>query len=66
MRKINNLKTIREKAGLTQEELAEKTGICQTGISRVEKGVSDFVGQRWKIIAKALECSIDDLIGNAN
>ena len=60
---MNNLQTLRIKAGLTQAELAEKTGIDQGAISRAEKGVSDFYGQRWKVIAEALYCTIDELLG---
>ena len=63
---MNNLQTFRIKAGLTQAELAEKTGIDQGGISRVEKGVSDFFGQRWKVVAEALECTVDELLGEVN
>lgn len=63
---MNNLEFYRKKAGLTQEELSKKTGILTSGICRVEKGVSDFNGQRWKIIAEALGCSVDELLGKAN
>ena len=60
---MNNLQTFRIKANLTQAELAEKTGIDQGAISRAEKGVSDFYGQRWKAVAKALGCTVDELLG---
>ena len=60
---MNNLQTYRIKAGLTQGELAQRSGIDQGAISRVEKGVSDFYGQRWKALAQALGCTVDDLLG---
>lgn len=60
---MNNLKHYREKAGLSQGELAEKTGIEQSMISRAELGTRDLPGQKWKALAKALECSIDELLG---
>lgn len=60
---MNNLQTFRIKAGLTQAELADKTGINQSNICRVERGVADFNGQNWKIIAEVLECTIDELLG---
>ena len=60
---MNNLRYYREKAGLSQYDLAEKTGIEQSLISRAEKGVKDLPGQRWKVMAKVLECTVDDLLG---
>lgn len=59
---MNNLKYYRENAGLSQYELSERTGIEQSLISRAEIGVKDLPGQRWKVIAKVLNCSIDDLL----
>ncbi len=58
----NKLGFYRTKAGLTQNELAQRSGIDQGAISRVEKGVSDFYGQRWKSLAEALGCTVDELL----
>ena len=60
---MNNLKHYRESAGLTLRELSEKTNIPASALCRAETGVSDLVGQRWKIIARALEISLDKLLG---
>lgn len=60
---MNRLKYYRERANLSQGGLAEKTGIEQSIISRVETGIRDLSGQRWKIIAKALGCTVDELLG---
>ena len=59
----NNLEYYRKQAGLTQQELADKAGVFQTEISRVEKGATDLLGHRWMLIAKALGCTLDELIG---
>lgn len=59
---MNNLAHYRKMAGLTQAELSEKTGIPESALCRAEKGVSDMTGQRWRIAAEALECSIDSLL----
>lgn len=60
---MNKLEHYRLKRGMTQTELAEKSGILQTEISRAEKGVKDFKGQNWAILARALNCSVDELLG---
>lgn len=60
---MNNLEYMRRKAGLTQKELADKSGISESAICRAEKGVTDLPGTRWKALAKALGCSLDELLG---
>lgn len=62
---MNNLKNLREKADLTLAELSEKTGIDESNINRAERGVTDFNGQRWKVLAKALGCTVDELLGDS-
>lgn len=58
---MNNLQTLRLKVGLTQVELAERTGIPQDQISRAEKDTKDLTGRRWVAIAKALGCSVEEI-----
>lgn len=60
---MNNLEAYRRKAGLMKKELAEKTGISESVLCRVEKGSQDMPGLRWALVAKVLECTVDDLIG---
>ena len=50
----------------TMKELADKTGISESAICRAEKGVTDFNGVRWKALAVALECTVDERIKNEN
>ena len=59
---FNNLTYFRTKAGLTIKELSKKTTISESVICRAESGVADMPGNRWVIIAKALDCSLDDLL----
>lgn len=51
----------RKKLNLTQKELAEKTGIKQSAISRVEKGNQNTTVRTLAIIAKGLETSVSEL-----
>lgn len=60
---MNRLRYYRERAGMTQVELAEKSGVEQPEISKVEKGIKDLKGQSWASISKVLECSVDSLLG---
>ena len=60
---MNNLKYFRERVEMSQMELANKTGLEQSRIARVEAGGVDFKGQQWKLIADALDCTVDELVG---
>lgn len=54
---INSLLTMRQKAGLTQEELAKRMGTQKGNISRLEKGSSN---PSWKTLEKyAHACGFD-------
>ncbi len=61
---MNKLEFYRNREGMTQIELAEKSGILQSEISRAEKGAKDLKGQHWVSIAKALGCTVDELLGS--
>lgn len=60
---MNKLQYYRERVGMTQTELAEKSGVEQPEISKTEKGVKDLKGSNWASIARALGCSVDELLG---
>ena len=51
----------RKRRGLTQEELAEHSGISIRTIQRIEKGLSAGSPYTLKVIAEVLEVSTDDL-----
>jgi len=53
----------RKRLGWTQSELAEKSGITQAQISRVEAGRSENITiENLRGIAKAFGCSVVDLL----
>jgi putative transcriptional regulator len=58
---INNLKTLRAEAGLTQAELAERVGVTRKTINTVENGVfipSTVLALK---LAKALSTTVEGL-----
>ena len=57
-----NLREIRILAGLTQKELAERSGVSQTMISAVERGEAQITLIQAKMITNVLGCSLEDLI----
>ncbi len=61
----NNLKELRQKAGLTQAQLAEKSGVNKRMIEYYENGFKDLNKAAFETglkIAEALECDPRDLI----
>lgn len=56
------LKAIRIENGLSQKQLADMVGITQPTYSNIENGKRNPTIKTLKRIAKALGCSIDDLI----
>ena len=58
-----NLKEIRKERGLTQGELAEKIGTNQNNISRYEKNEREPNLKTLKNLSSALNCTLDELIG---
>ena len=58
---MSKLKTIREFQNLTQEELAEKSGISARTIQRIETG-KEPKGYTLRVLAKALKVEEDELL----
>lgn len=58
------VKAARKSLGLTQKELAEKTGYTESGISRIEKGEIDLPVSKIKVLATTLRVPVDYLIGD--
>lgn len=56
-----NIYSKRKRLGLTQEELAERIGIGQQSLSRMEKGRIAPKFERLQIIADTLGCPVADL-----
>lgn len=60
----NPLKIWRTYRGLTQEDLAGKTGLSQSYLAMIEKGERDGTIEAMKLIAKTLDVNVDDLVGS--
>ncbi len=56
------VKELRVKQGLSQEELAEKTGLSLRTIQRIEKGESVPRGDTLKRLSVSLQSAADDII----
>ncbi len=59
----NPVRVWRRHRGLSVKALAEKTGLAQPYISQVETGRRDGTIGTLKKISKALELTLDDLVG---
>ncbi|WP_237478306.1 helix-turn-helix domain-containing protein [Lichenibacterium dinghuense] len=57
-----NLQRLRREAGLSQEELADRSRVHQTYLSGVERGVRNPTVTVLQKIAVALELDIEDLV----
>ena len=58
------LKTLRQKANLTQEEIAKKIGVSRPAYSYLEKGVKTPTPDKLTKIAKFYGVTTDYLLGN--
>ncbi len=56
-----NIRSYREKAGIQQNQLAEKVGVSQAMICKVENGLKIPSIALGKLIAKELCCTLDEL-----
>ncbi len=62
MHNYTMLEQLRKQLGLTQEQLAEKSGVDQTTISRLERG--EIKRPRWEVVAnlaRALDVKPEEL-----
>lgn len=63
--RINNILYARSVMGITQKELAEKSGVNIRQIQKYESGEYDIANMTLKnaiALAKALECEVKDLL----
>lgn len=57
-----NLQRVRKERGLNQEQLAERSGVSLTQISKIERSDTDPRVSTIEKLAKALKCSTDQLL----
>ena len=61
------VKRLREQLGMNQKQLAERSGIAQATISRIEAGqVKELKSEALKRLAKALDVTVDFLVGKTD
>ena len=58
------LKTLREKKGLTQEDLAQKVLVTRQAVSRWENGDTQPNTETLKLLSKEFDVSINTLLGS--
>lgn len=57
-----NIKKAREKAGLTQQELADKLGVGQSAVAMWESKKALPRTDKLPVLAKVLKCSVSALL----
>ena len=55
------IKECRQKAGITQEQLAEKLGVGQSTVAMWENGKNSPQSDKLPKLAEALGCTVNDL-----
>ena len=60
---VRRLKELRRLRALSQEELAEESGVGRATISRIERGETGAHGRTLRRLAKALEVGVEELVG---
>lgn len=58
---VNNIKDFRTKKGLSVKEFAEKANVSVSHLRKIEKGEGTPSLKLAVRIAKALDCTLDDL-----
>ena len=61
VRLVISLKTVRQEAGLTQGELAERAGVSRKTVNTIENGVFTPSVTVALLLAEALDVPLDDL-----
>ena len=56
------LRQQRKKAGITQNELAEKTGVTRVYVGLIERGETSITLEKVYRLAEALDCDISELL----
>ena len=59
-----NVRALRKSTGLTQQQLADKSGIHRVTVARIESNHCSTTMETAVKLAAALGCTIDELMGN--
>ena len=57
-----NLRTVRQSKGFSQEHLAYAAGIDRSYVGKIERGQVNLSIEKLYLLAKTLDCSAKDLI----
>jgi transcriptional regulator with XRE-family HTH domain len=57
-----NIRRLRQKNNMTQEELSQRVGVTISMISQIERGTKAVTLQLGKQISEVLNCRLDELI----
>lgn len=60
----NRVRLMRKKAGLSQADLAQRTGISQPAVSQIENDVRPLTVDWMRTIARVLGCAPSELLGD--
>jgi transcriptional regulator with XRE-family HTH domain len=61
-----SIKRCRDKASLTQDDVAEKLDIGLEAVSRIERGITIPTITRLAELADIFNCTLEDIIGNSS
>lgn len=62
---MNNIKLLRRRSSVSQQELAGKVGVTQQAVAKWETGKSYPRGETLVKLASVLGCTIDELFGQS-
>jgi len=62
---LNNIKTLRERAGLSQNDMAEKLNISQSAYSKLEKGITRMNEFYLHKLPEILGCTLFEIVGES-
>lgn len=60
---LENIKRIRSEKKITQADISEKLGLAQNNYGNIERGITELTVTRLYEIAKVLEVSVNELLG---
>lgn len=58
------IREIREQLGISRKDLADRTGLSYTALTKWESGTNEIGFDKAVVIARALRCSVSDLVEN--